>query len=375
MNKNIAQLRWCCGLPTQDLRATLPNLLVLLQGNTDYRYDRPDSGLSSIRYVTSTDLQSEPAQSMGKKYGSFPTLEPSLTSSNDRMHLSNSISNSCEQIFTAHARNDSTQNSTPVRRISRSILSESGPGLSQILTAPGNCFKVIGNTSTPQQFKLDAPIETKQQNENCLPTIMNEAENDRIQNAETEQCDTGNVSEKSKDAMTSSSCVDCNIEQGLDILDSPNTVCSTQNEHSLKVDAKITAEMNGTDPLDLANKLKCRISRSVGSYPEEQHTLTRSNLEIGSDPLLINSADNPENNLSDQSLPNSLGEGRKEFLQHWFNSSPALVYSDEHLCPEEFLGTTGQASGDEIIGENALTIRTDALVETNSTFHLVKPKH
>nr|CAD7256219.1 unnamed protein product [Timema shepardi] len=30
LNKNIAQLRWYCGVPTQDLRATLPNLATLL---------------------------------------------------------------------------------------------------------------------------------------------------------------------------------------------------------------------------------------------------------------------------------------------------------------------------------------------------------
>lgn len=31
LNKNVAQLRLYCGLPTQDLRATLPNLAGLLQ--------------------------------------------------------------------------------------------------------------------------------------------------------------------------------------------------------------------------------------------------------------------------------------------------------------------------------------------------------
>jgi len=30
LNKNIAQLRWYCGLPTTDLRATLPNLATLI---------------------------------------------------------------------------------------------------------------------------------------------------------------------------------------------------------------------------------------------------------------------------------------------------------------------------------------------------------
>lgn len=30
LNKNIAQLRWYCGMPTTDLRATLPNLATLV---------------------------------------------------------------------------------------------------------------------------------------------------------------------------------------------------------------------------------------------------------------------------------------------------------------------------------------------------------
>ncbi|KAG8237879.1 hypothetical protein J437_LFUL017170 [Ladona fulva] len=39
LNKNVAQLRWYCGLPTQDLRATLPNLASLIY---------PKSGAGSI---------------------------------------------------------------------------------------------------------------------------------------------------------------------------------------------------------------------------------------------------------------------------------------------------------------------------------------
>lgn len=30
LNKNIAQLRWCCGLTTEDLRQTLQNLAALM---------------------------------------------------------------------------------------------------------------------------------------------------------------------------------------------------------------------------------------------------------------------------------------------------------------------------------------------------------
>jgi hypothetical protein len=33
LNKNIAQLRWCCGITTTDLRATLPNLSALMSLN------------------------------------------------------------------------------------------------------------------------------------------------------------------------------------------------------------------------------------------------------------------------------------------------------------------------------------------------------
>lgn len=260
--------------------------------------------------------------------------------------LSSPISNSCEQIFTAHIKND-LNDLTPIKKVPRTIRSESGPGLSQILSAPDKSdkfegtFKVVSN-STPQRFKLNS----------------------------------GSPDTDPLNKLTNN-CVDCNIEQGLDILDTPK-MCLTQNEHSLNLKKNLD-----TEPLDLAIKLKRRISRSVGSYTEseEKYTLGRNNLEVGSDPLLI-SSENP--NHSDQSLPNSYGEGRKEFLQHWFNSSPALVCSEEQLCPEEFFGVVAaegpgvassqQLHADEVVGENALRLRTDALVEQNS-FHLVKPKH
>lgn len=289
LNKNIAQLRWYCGLPTQDLRATLSNLFSLLHSSGDFRPERCDSVLSNstaTRYLSDINTSSS-QQNLIKKYGSFSTLDRSF----DRIVLSTPVSNSCEQLFTS---NLSFGMATPIRKISRTSNSESGPGLGQILTAPSK-----------------------------------------------------------------SQCVDCNIEQGLDILDGPNSMCFVQNEHSVG--------NTDTTPIDLAIKLKRRVSRSVGSYTdsEDKFTLGRSHLEVGSDPLLLNTEDTSANFTADQSLPNSLGEGRKEFLQHWFNSSPALACSEGHICPEEFIG-------DEILRENALTIRTDALTEQNSSFHLIK---
>lgn len=314
LNKNIAQLRWFCGLPTQDLRATLPNLFGLLQGTSDFRYERGDSGFSSIRQITSIplDLRSQP-----KKYGSFSTLEPSLASSTDRIDVGH-ISNSLEQIF----------NKSPVRKISRNI-SETGPGLSQILSSPTGYFKNISN----QKYRLGSSYDELIKNKN-----------DSID----EDCDKIEIHEKKSDSVIA---CDCNIEQGLDMLDTiHNLICSSREN----------------DPDSTKIIKEKRISRSVGSYTDDEKL--ENNLEIGSDPLLRNL--NPD--LSDNSLPNSLGEGRKEFLQHWFNNSSAHVCSDENLCPE-FLGATDQSEG--VQNENSLQVRTEALIQKNSTFHLVKPKH
>lgn len=52
MNKNIAQLRWICGLHTQNLKATLQNILTLLLPSTDYQYD---ISRTNLRNVTNHD--------------------------------------------------------------------------------------------------------------------------------------------------------------------------------------------------------------------------------------------------------------------------------------------------------------------------------
>ncbi|CAG0899613.1 unnamed protein product [Darwinula stevensoni] len=53
VNKNIAQLRWYCGLPTQDLRATLPNLAALLENRQSLSWEKEKAWESphSIAYT------------------------------------------------------------------------------------------------------------------------------------------------------------------------------------------------------------------------------------------------------------------------------------------------------------------------------------
>lgn len=96
---------------------------------------------------------------------------------------------------------------------------------------------------------------------------------------------------------------------------------------------------------------KKQISRSVGSYTDEECCTSRAALELGSDPL-INAAGSVE-------LPPSLEHG--QYLKKWLDSGP-VVCSEENLYPDEVIGRTVP-----------LTARTDALLNTKS-FNLVKPK-
>lgn len=265
-------------------------------------------------------MQSEPNKTITKKYGSYSTLESNLGFSTDRLDSSH-ITSSYEQIF-------NPKEFSPIRKISRNQNSDAGPGLSQILSAPSNFIpKSISN-----KFKSVSEVGI---------------------------CDKIGVIEKKSDNLNAS-CVDCNIEQGLDMLDpTHNLICTSQNEHSLHENLNDLASIQ-------VDKMQRRISRSVGSYTDDEKM--DNNLEVGSDPLLRGSIPNPGSNFSDQSLPNSLGEGRKEFLQRWFNNSEHIC-SEENLC-HEVLGTEQDGGSD-----SSLTIRTEALVAETSTFHLVKPKH
>lgn len=348
-------MRWYCNLPTQDLRATLPNLFSLLQGCSDYKYDRPDSGFISVRCLSSVpiEMRSDPMKHMMNKYGSLSTLDPSLSSPTDRIDKSH-FSNSLEQIFSSNFRQNST-NTTPVKKSPKINNSESGPGLGQFLSSPGDYFK---NSNVQLRTKPELFVENDESNK------------------DSSNCDNIEVVEKKADYVLPAGCVDCNIEQGLDMLDaSHNLKCSSKNEHSFHEDTNISNEVTTTiSPLPI-NILQRRISRSVGSYTDDEKTdLGQSNLEVGSDPLLIASVQGSEINLSDQSLSNSLGEGRKEFLQQWFNNTSSHICSEENLC-SQFSSSVDQESEEEVTTENTLTKRTEALVQKGTTFHLVKPRH
>lgn len=110
------------------------------------------------------------------------------------------------------------------------------------------------------------------------------------------------------------------------------------------------------------NGFKKQISRSVGSYADDECPTSRAGPEMGSDPLI---------NAAGTELPPSLDDGQ-EYLRKWLDSGPAMVCSEENLYPEEVMGTTAREDGHG--GRVELTARTDALLNTKS-FNLVKPRH
>lgn len=148
------------------------------------------------------------------------------------------------------------------------------------------------------------------------------------------------------------------IEQGTDLL-SPSADINSTETKTVTINQPPQSHGNG----NLSNNFKKQISRSVGSYTDEECSTTRVALELGSDPL-INAAGGVE-------LPPSLEDGQ-EYLRKWLDSGPAMVCSEENLYPEEVMGTTVKEGGS---GNGVpLTERTDALLNTKS-FNLVKPKY
>lgn len=121
LNKNIAQLRLLCGLHTPDLKATLPNLLGLLQGKgykTEAQKPHSDieSTISSSR--TFVNLRFPICGGSNNSAASDPVLEPMKQELNN---ISQGESQGVRQ-----------------RRVTRTgERSESGgPGLSEILAIP-----------------------------------------------------------------------------------------------------------------------------------------------------------------------------------------------------------------------------------------------
>ncbi|KAB7506272.1 UV radiation resistance-associated protein [Armadillidium nasatum] len=90
LNKNIAQLRWNCGLPTSDLRRTLYNVLHLLRSLYDKsspsRAIMPDTIVSSLVFPVSLRKEIQTPEKLLEHHSS-PRLSPTAHREKDRHSL------------------------------------------------------------------------------------------------------------------------------------------------------------------------------------------------------------------------------------------------------------------------------------------------
>lgn len=119
LNRNISQLRFSCGLHTLDLKATLPNLLGLLQGK-GYQtlFDHlMKQNVENLKGPQNTAKMQENSPLLSESYEASLNLRDPILESLSREYLSD-----C----------GSSMKSTPKTRHRR--LSDLGPGLSESLT-------------------------------------------------------------------------------------------------------------------------------------------------------------------------------------------------------------------------------------------------
>ncbi|KAJ8979568.1 hypothetical protein NQ317_019143 [Molorchus minor] len=328
LNKNIAQLRWLCYMNTNDLRATLANLLSFLQGQRDLR---PESLLPANNKLTLAAEQK--VADIKVSQASTPNL--SINEKYVSLHSFGSNSNISDPILDCiRKENQLRRSSSPTRKSSRKAASKP--------CRNSECGKGLRDTGSTTSVSTNDSI-----------TNMIKITNGREIASRTH-------SQAAKGYFES-------IEQGTDVLDIGIT--STKSR-SIKINSDTQLrKMAAEDSFDI--KQTKRISRSVGSYTDDEYSLVlRTSFELGSEPLLNITSVAKEEEQRNEIYVRNLQDGQQEFLEQWIESAPNLIYSMENLYGDEFLGS----SSGQIVSENSpLMARTDALINTKS-FNLVKPK-
>lgn len=144
------------------------------------------------------------------------------------------------------------------------------------------------------------------------------------------------------------------IEEGTDTLD-PSSNFSSITKPVVICDNQVPTK-NG----DIFVKQNRRLSRSVGSYSDEECSLlSKPVFDLGSEPLL--NVVTQSDNHCDDVMVNS----QKEIIQKWLDTTPCS--SNENICPSDISSNASPKQN------NPLTVRTDALL-TRKSFNLVKPK-
>lgn len=134
LNKNIAQLRWFCGIYTPNLKATLPNLLALLEGRHFY----PE--LMNYKKATAEEAEALCEEQSG--IDSNSKLNSRDISSNpifcpNQFTSPQNISDPILDVLRQECMQERSYSRTIIKKHTKNLkLSETGPGLSQVLAIP-----------------------------------------------------------------------------------------------------------------------------------------------------------------------------------------------------------------------------------------------
>ena len=135
LNKNIAQFRWFCGIYTPNLKATLPNLLALLEGRHFY----PELMRCNKAAAEEAEASCEEQRS---EIDTNCKLNPRDTSSNpifcpNQFTSPQNISDPILDVLRQECMQERSYTRTTTKKHTKNLkLSETGPGLSQVLAIP-----------------------------------------------------------------------------------------------------------------------------------------------------------------------------------------------------------------------------------------------
>ncbi|XP_022911167.2 UV radiation resistance-associated protein [Onthophagus taurus] len=319
LNKNIAQLRWICGLHTQNLKATLPNLLTFLLQTAEFTRPKP--------------IEKDTTKSDGENNGKHDDKD-----SVDGSKKYGSIYSSTNSIPFSYV---SAQNaSDPILESLKLEYQEEKPFVSTFKPSerPAPVKVVQHESSLSQVLAIPEAFLTQQISPNSFKSYMNK----RTINEDIKIVDSTRI--LNCDIVDGLTTRTSPIEQGVDLTDP--VVCE-----QLKIVADDGKQRikSSEQNIFLASR---RLSRSVGSYDEEKESDKELSCSAtGSDSILTTAKMLP----SPVIVNNNQAVEQGSRVQEWLINAPL------------------ESTRDMDKGENILTERADALLNTTS-FHLVKPK-
>nr|CAI5824924.1 unnamed protein product [Callosobruchus analis] len=274
LNKNIAQLRWLYFMNTNDLRATLQNLLTFLQGQRESRSEI----LSLSEASTSQKADSVPTEKGKKPACALSEKLVSLHSANTNSNISDPVLDSIRQETQAN------RLFSPTRRLAglKSISRIGSGGVSEVLTMPEAYLNKQIGVDVLKNFmvtndKINAVDDAASSTAiNKSPSALSSLKSNLIKITRGKE---------SKLICDNNQHAALKIERGHDPLN-PDSVFSNVVAKSIKINSD--SQLYKDDRLVPQN----RISRSMETYNEHDcSTQMRVGTELGSESQLDRIAD------------------------------------------------------------------------------------